>query len=299
MSSSRVNNVQTVARHYDQFFDMFDRDTLYANPGKLEPPPIINIGYWAHGATTAREAQEAFVHFAAAHLPGLEGSRVLDVGCGLAGPASILAARYGAQVDGITIVEKQVTWARRFLATHGMQDRVHVHQGSAMDIPFPDSTFDTVFSLEAAHCFIDKRRFLAEARRVLRPGGRLLLIDITATTHDPLFTWQPALKLQLITADDWRKLFEAGGLRIDDHALIGKAVYPGYRRWIARTAHQRRQQIFSKLDKPGASVSARTVAHLRAWVQEFVFCRSVLPMGSRLKLREYAFVLAHRPQTGG
>lgn len=299
MSSVVSQNVRTVAQHYDQFMDVFDREKSYAASAFAQPAPIMNIGYWAQGARTAREAQEAFVHFAASHLPGLAGSRVLDAGCGLAGPASILARDYGAQVDGITIVERQVQWARRFLAASGLQDRVHIHLGSAMDIPFPDGTFDTVFSLEAAHCFAAKPRFLAEARRVLRPGGRLLLIDITATTRDPLFTWQPALKLPLIRAADWRALFERVGFAVEAQELIGGVVYPGYRRWLARTAGQRRREIVAKLRRPGDGGAARFLARGRAYAQEFVLCRSVLPIGSRLGLRQYALFLARRPEHDG
>lgn len=120
---------------------------------------------------------------------------MLDAGCGLAGPAALLVCDYRAQIDGINIVEQQLRWARKYIQGNGLGDRIRVSVASAMDIPFTNESFDVVFSLEAAHCFIDKRRFLEEAHRVLRPGGTLLLADITATTHLPLTRWQPALKL--------------------------------------------------------------------------------------------------------
>ena len=294
-AENRANNVRAISQHYDHFADVFDRETTYAARGWTEPAPIINIGYWARGATTARQAQEAFVHYAVEQLPPLDGKRVLDAGCGMAGPASILARSYGADVDGITIVERQVTWARQFVSCAGLADRVRIHLGSAMDPLFPDATFDVVFSLEAAHCFADKPRFLSEARRVLKPGGTLLIIDLTATRRELLFSWQPALKLRLITKADWERLLSAAGFQIEESRQIGQEIFPGYRRWLHRTAAERRERIFARICPADTSWSSRRIPAVRAWLTEAALCRSVLPAASQLGLREYTLLRARVP----
>jgi len=94
-----------------------------------------------------------------------------------------------------------------------------------MDLPFPDQSFDVVFCLEAAHCVIDKRRFLREAHRVLR-RGKLLLADIVGTTHLPLVNWQPALKLNLVRASDWERMLATAPRDVPGISLlsIGSAV---------------------------------------------------------------------------
>jgi cyclopropane fatty-acyl-phospholipid synthase-like methyltransferase len=287
-------NQRAVARHYKQFWDLLDRRTTH-DPATWEgPPPILNIGYWAHGAENSREAQLEMVRFAASRLPDLRGRRVLDIGCGMAGPASILARDYGALVDGITIVDEQVAWARRYLSTQHLIDRVRVHLASAMSIPFPPDSFDVVWCLEAAHCFTDKPAFLTQAATALRPGGTLLLIDIVATSHLPLVRWQPALGLNLVTLRDWQEMIRAAGFRISESQFIGNAVYPGFRRGIAQTAASRRDAIYKKLARPNASGLVQQVVHGEAWMLEFVLCRSVLPIGSWAKLREYALVVAQK-----
>lgn len=296
---NRAKNVQTIAQHYDHFADVFDREKTYASKRWTEPAPIMNIGYWARGATTARQAQEAFVHIAAEHLPPLAGLRVLDAGCGLAGPASILARAYGAEVDGVTIVERQAEWARQFVRAAGLAEQVRVHLGSAMDLPFSDATFDVVLSLEAAHCFADKPRFLSEARRVLKPGGHLLVIDLAATRRELLFSWQPALKLRLITKADWDELLAAAGFAIEESRLIGSEIFPGYRRWLLRTAAERRQRIFDRVCPRDADWPTHRAAAIRAWVTEAALCRSVLPLASQLGLREYALLHARSPDRNG
>src|SRR5215470_17596199 len=120
------DNIRIVRDHYNRFFEILDRDKSFSALGWNRRPPIVNLGYWARGATTSREAQEHFVHELASRLPALKGARVLDVGCGLAGPATILASDYGAEVDGITIVEQQLVWARKYIEGNGLQDRVRV-----------------------------------------------------------------------------------------------------------------------------------------------------------------------------
>jgi ubiquinone/menaquinone biosynthesis C-methylase UbiE len=252
------------------------------------------MGYWLYGAKTAREAQEQFVRELAVRVPNLEGKRVLDVGCGLAGPATLLACDYGAQVDGVNIVPRQVEWALRFINGNRISDKVRIHLASAMDLPFPDQYFDVVFCLEAAHCFIDKLRFLREAHRVLRGAGKLVLADIVGTIHLPLVNWQPALKLNLITTSDWEKMLRATGFVIEEKKMVGNAVYPGCRWWAAQTSTEKRRAIYAKSCRADAHPCVKKLMKLRAAIMEFLYCRSVLLILSRLRLREFVLLDAHK-----
>ena len=285
-------NVRTVRAHYDSLFDVVDRAKSYEAAGFDQKPPIVNMGFWTRGAKTAREAQEQLVRELVSRSPDVRGKRVLDAGCGLGGPAMLLASEYGALVEGINIVERQVRWSRRFIHGNGQEDRIRVHVASAMDVPFRNAWFDIVFCLEAAHCFVDKPRFLRECYRTLRPGGTLLLADITGTTHLPLVNWQPALGLNLITGADWEKLLAAAGFEIREKTSIGKAVYPGCRRWSAKTAPERRNMIFAKSCSATSHRAVRTLMKLRAAILEFVYFRSVLRTLSALNLRDFVLFAA-------
>jgi cyclopropane fatty-acyl-phospholipid synthase-like methyltransferase len=287
-------NIRTVREHYDSLFSLVDRSGLYEAGGFTERPPIVNMGYWRRGANTARQAQEQFVHELALRAGGLEGKRVLDAGCGLGGPATLLACDYGAIVDGVNIVEQQVRWAGRFIKGNKVNGSVRVHLASAMDLPFADNSFDVVFCLEAAHCFIDKARFLRECHRVLRDSGRIVFADIVGTSHLPVVNWQPALKLNLITAADWAKLFAEAGFEIMERSMVGDAVYPGCRWWAAQTAGERRAAILNKSCKPEARAPVRKLMGVRAAIIEFLYFRSVLMLMSRLKLRDFALFVASK-----
>jgi ubiquinone/menaquinone biosynthesis C-methylase UbiE len=96
--------------------------------------------------------------------------RVLDVGCG----TGQLAARIRRELPGTRVVG--CDFSGGMLHRAQARDRVASWvQGDADRLPFAGGAFDAVVSTEAFHWFPDRRRALAEFRRVLRPGGRLLL----------------------------------------------------------------------------------------------------------------------------
>jgi cyclopropane fatty-acyl-phospholipid synthase-like methyltransferase len=107
---------------------------------------------------------------AAALGPGRD---VLDVGCGVGGPARHLAARTGARVRGLTPNAAQLELARAIARERNLDDRVSFDLGSAGDLPYPDASFDAVLFFESPCHFPDRDQFFREVRRVLRPGGRL------------------------------------------------------------------------------------------------------------------------------
>lgn len=108
-----------------------------------------------------------------------EGRRVLDVAAGPGATARLLAAEHGVMVDGVDLGESTVERARE---ASGPPGRVRFHVGDAERIPLPDSTFDAVVC-ECAFCtFPDKAAAAAEIARVLRPGGRVGITDVTVAT---------------------------------------------------------------------------------------------------------------------
>ena len=111
--------------------------------------------------------------------PDWAGRRVLEVGLGY-GTVSEGLARSGADYHGVDIAPGPVGMVRARLERIGGARPEQVQQASVHDLPFPDASFDRVVSIGCLHHTGDLSRGIAEVRRVLRPGGELLLMATTA-----------------------------------------------------------------------------------------------------------------------
>ncbi|MFH8747249.1 SAM-dependent methyltransferase [Streptomyces rimosus] len=104
-------------------------------------------------------------------------ARLLDIGCGTGGPAIRLAQRTGGRVTGITVSKVQLARCEERLSTAGLAGRVDFAYGDAMRLGFADDSFDAAWSIDCFPHLSDRPAGLREARRVLRPGGHLLLTE--------------------------------------------------------------------------------------------------------------------------
>ena len=108
---------------------------------------------------------------------------MLEVACGSGGPALFLARTTSAQVTGIDLNEHGIAQANRQAQEQQLAERVHFQRADASQpLPFADESFDAVVCIDSINHLPDRLAVLAEWRRVLKPGGRLLFTDpITVT----------------------------------------------------------------------------------------------------------------------
>ena len=107
----------------------------------------------------------------------LENRRVLDIGCGLGGPACILAGKYGAHVVGTDLEAPLIERARSRAAKLGVQDRTEFEVVTPGALTFEDQSFDLVMSSGGVTQIPDKLGIFRECLRVLKPGGCISVYD--------------------------------------------------------------------------------------------------------------------------
>lgn len=110
-------------------------------------------------------------------LPIKAGDHLVDIGCGIGGPARYLSKRFGCSVSGLDITEPFVEAANKLTALVGMQDRVAVVSGDGQHLPYADNLFDGGYTQHVTMNVADRARFFAEAFRVLRPGAYFALTE--------------------------------------------------------------------------------------------------------------------------
>jgi SAM-dependent methyltransferase len=108
----------------------------------------------------------------AALLQPKASDQLLDIGCGIGGPARWIVAKYGCQATGIDLTAEFCDAARELNSLTGLADRVQILHGSALSLPLPDNSFDRAYSQAVLMNVSDKRGAFREALRVLRPAAR-------------------------------------------------------------------------------------------------------------------------------
>ena len=105
------------------------------------------------------------------------GSMVLDAGCGQGSTAARLAQKFGYKVEGIDLLDFGIEHAKKRRTTKVLKDRLRFQVGSYNNLPFKDNYFDAVHTMETLVHSPDYKKTLRQLRRVLKPGGKLVMFE--------------------------------------------------------------------------------------------------------------------------
>ena len=126
--------------------------------------------FHGRGVEATQEMAESLAIAATDHL--------VDVGSGIGGPARYLARRFGCRITGIDLTAEFCEVARHLSRLLQMDDTVRFEVGNALAMPFADATFDGAYSMNVSMNIADKPALYQEIRRVLKPGGWLMLSEL-------------------------------------------------------------------------------------------------------------------------
>lgn len=143
-------------------------------------PGLLNFGLWQPGTSNLFEAQmamhERVIGWLGTLSPGWSG---LEIGCGIGGTAVRLAAETGVGLTCLDLVSTQLDYARKRAREAGVAEKIDFKQGDAMAMSLPDNHYDFSYSMESTFHYPDVPAFIRENFRVLKPGARGLIADIT------------------------------------------------------------------------------------------------------------------------
>jgi len=206
MSNQQEMSAQITAV-YDQMFRSDIHEEMFNGSG------FSNWGFWSADTQTAVQASEQLVDRLVAPIP--HRGAVLDVACGSGGTTARLARLF----DEVTAINASAYQVER------TQARVPGCRALQMDgsaLAFPDASFDAVICVEAAFHFPSRARFIAEANRVLKPGGWLALSDLLIAAPQESFAMRRLAELpptmmpyaNLWNLPTYRDLFEVLGFKV-------------------------------------------------------------------------------------
>lgn len=221
----------------------------------------VHLGYWDDPPALSapvrpgefEAAQARLTERMIAPVKPTGGLVILDVGCGLGGTLSALNERHaGTSLVGLNVDRRQLDICRSITPRAG--NRLTLTEADACALPFGDGVFDVVLSVEAMFHFPSRRRFLAEAGRVLRRGGVLLVTDILQRRPTGPTPWTEATMQAVIRRDygPWPDLWvegadlvamaEAAELEVMADEDWSQATLPTYRIVSPDAAPERRER---------------------------------------------------------
>jgi len=183
------------------------------------------------GADPARPTFETLAPYEHFHGRGLEATKemadslevrasdhILDVGSGIGGPARYFARRFGCRVTGIDLTPEFCDVARHLTRQLELERSVAFEVGDALAMPFADATFDGAYSMNVSMNIADKAALYREIRRVLKPGGWLMLSELAkGPGGEPQYPTPWARTAQasfLATPEDTLRGLQAAGFEI-------------------------------------------------------------------------------------
>lgn len=162
---------QRIVQYYKESED------AYKDSWDLNNSLAIHYGYWDKKVDSFAASLVRMSEIMAETAGIKKEDVVLDAGCGVGGSAIFLASVYGCKVTGITLSERQVEQAKFNAEKKNTTTLTEFRVMNYSATSFPDNSFDVVWGCESICYADDKEKFIAEAYRLLKPGGRLVVAD--------------------------------------------------------------------------------------------------------------------------
>ncbi len=205
--------------------DMFDSILVSIKEAGFDPDNLTRdvLSSFEEFHIGGRDATRLLAEFAQLK----KGSKVLDIGCGIGGPARTLADEYDCIVTGVDITEEFIKTAKELTKLVGLDNKTNFQIENATNLSLGANSFDIIWMQHVNMNIEEKDKLFSEVYRVLKPLGQLVFYEVLKLNDVPLtfpVLWAGEQELShLINEESYRRKLEEVGLfevRWEDRTLF-------------------------------------------------------------------------------
>jgi ubiquinone/menaquinone biosynthesis C-methylase UbiE len=255
---------KTAVDKAEEYYDSIPADEFYF---KIWDGDHIHVGIYNHPKESIRDASPRIVQMMASKLKLNTNTKLLDLGSGYGGAARYLAKNFGCQVTCLNLSKNQNERNRSLNKKQDLANLITVVEGNFEDIPFPENSFDMVWSQDAIVHSADRELVIQEVVRVLNDRGEFIFTDLMQTSDCPKSILKPVLdRIQLDSLGSFGFYVEQGrklGVKKTEVQDLSEHLTTHYQRVMEETQGRYDEMV----EVCGKEYIDKMIQGLKYWVE--------------------------------
>ena len=255
---------KTAVDKAEEYYDSTPADEFYF---KIWGGDHIHVGIYNHSKESIRDASPRIVQMMASKLKLNSNTKLLDLGSGYGGAARYLAKNFGCQVTCLNLSGNQNERNRDLNKKNNLDNLITVVEGNFEDIPFPENSFDIVWSQDAIVHSADRELVVQEVVRVLNDKGEFIFTDLMQTYDCPKSILKPIIdRIQLDSMGSFGFYLEQGrklGVKKTEVQNLSEHLTTHYQRVMEET----QDRYIEMVEVCGKEYIDKMIQGLKHWVE--------------------------------
>ena len=255
---------KTAVDKAEEYYNSTPADEFYF---KIWGGDHIHVGIYNHSKESIKDASPRIVQMMASKLNLKTNIKLLDLGSGYGGAARYLAKNFGFQVTCLNLSKTQNERNRGFNKKQNLDNLITVVEGNFEDIPFPEDSFDIVWSQDAIVHSANRELVVQEVVRVLNDSGEFIFTDLMQTNDCPKSILKPVLdRIQLDSLGSFGFYVEQGrkfGVKKTEVQDLSEHLTTHYQRVMEET----QDRYVEMVEVCGKEYIDKMIQGLKHWVE--------------------------------